>query len=282
MNLPDWLHWLDHCPSTNTWAMTHRDTLTHGSVVFTRRQTAGRGQHGRFWYAPPGVLTASFLLMLPPYQLSGLSLLAGLAVIQAIEELLPDYRGCFGLKWPNDLVIAEQKVAGILCEAASRADLAQATVVVGVGLNHRVDFAQTGFNLGLTGPAISLYQLSAWVPEELALLERLRYYLMQMAATLGQSTGLGVHRYWTQLSDRDILRNRPLTLATPTETLSGIGAGLDRSGRLCLQLADGCCRAFSTGHLLEWRLTSDSLVAHPPQLAAPESINLHTPRSGSK
>ncbi|NJK41481.1 MAG: biotin--[acetyl-CoA-carboxylase] ligase [Acaryochloridaceae cyanobacterium SU_2_1] len=263
MDFPGWLHWVDECPSTNTWALTHLEHLAPGTVVFTHRQTAGRGQYDRPWYAPKGVLTASFILELPRSQLTGLSLGAGLAVIHALEALLPDYRDCFGLKWPNDVLIADRKVAGILCETASREAVAQARVVVGVGLNYAVNFAEAGLTLDQMGHAISLHQLSAWLPEELLLLERLRDYLVQMVAMLNQTEGVGLHAYLPELRDRDILRHRTFTLETATERISGQGAGLDEKGRLCLRLADGSLRAFSTGQVLDWRLTASRSPSPP-------------------
>ncbi|MGL5058986.1 MAG: biotin--[acetyl-CoA-carboxylase] ligase, partial [Microcoleus sp.] len=112
-NIPQWLHWLDSCPSTNTWAIDRASQLDRGSAVFTRNQTGGRGQYGRIWHSPPGVFTASFILDLPNSNLlSGLSLAVGLAVIYAIEDLVPDCRDKLQLKWPNDISIDRQKLAG--------------------------------------------------------------------------------------------------------------------------------------------------------------------------
>ena len=110
--LPDWLYWVESCGSTNTWAMEHCKQLYHGDTVFTRQQTAGRGQRGRVWYAPSGVITASFILdNISINQRSGLSLAVGLAVIYAVEDLIPKLTGTLQLKWPNDVLIQGRKVA---------------------------------------------------------------------------------------------------------------------------------------------------------------------------
>jgi BirA family transcriptional regulator, biotin operon repressor / biotin---[acetyl-CoA-carboxylase] ligase len=67
-----WLYYLKSCDSTNTWALNRLDDLPPGAVIFTHQQTAGRGQHGRNWYAPPGTITASFILkQIPNRQLAG-------------------------------------------------------------------------------------------------------------------------------------------------------------------------------------------------------------------
>ena len=181
--LPAWLHWLDTCPSTNTWAIAHRSSLQHGDVVFTPQQTAGRGQHGRVWHAPPGVLTASFILEhVPVAQMPVISLGAGLSVIYAVEDLLPTLQGTLRLKWSNDVLLNGRKLAGILCEATANGS--RGRVIVGIGLNHCVDFAQAGLDENAIGQAVSLHQVVPIVPELLLLLERLRHYLLQTAGLL--------------------------------------------------------------------------------------------------
>jgi BirA family transcriptional regulator, biotin operon repressor / biotin---[acetyl-CoA-carboxylase] ligase len=101
-----------------------------GLVLVAEEQTAGRGRLGRSWSAPPGAaLTFSVLLRpagVPPTRLGWLPLLTGVAVAAAVREttLVPA-----SLKWPNDVLVGERKLAGILAEAHGDA------VVVGVGLN---------------------------------------------------------------------------------------------------------------------------------------------------
>ncbi|MES1022334.1 biotin--[acetyl-CoA-carboxylase] ligase [Gloeocapsa sp. BRSZ] len=245
--LPSWLHWVESCSSTNTWAM-QTDNLHHGEVVFTRQQTAGRGQHGRTWYAPPGVLTASFVLdRLHSSQLPGLSLAAGLAVIYAVQDLLPHLSSKLWLKWSNDVLIEERKLAGILCEAASRGSYTR--VVVGIGLNRCADFTQAGLDPDLVNSAVSLYQVSESVPEELALLERLRHYLLQVSDVCQRD---GIAPLIPQLRDRDFLYGRPVTIELAGEQFSGQAVGIDTSGRLLLQL-QAEVKALVSGRVVWWK-----------------------------
>jgi len=253
-DLPWWLHWVDSCPSTNTWALTHADRLHHGAVVFTRRQTAGRGQHGRIWHSPSGALTASFVLDFPTTQLSGLPLAIGLAAIYAIEDLLPDQQGKLQLKWPNDVLIAGRKVAGILCEATSISG--QTRIVVGIGLNRCVDFAQAGLGLEQIQNAISLHQVSSLIPEELVLLERLRHYLTQVRDIIAQKYSSpqfsGIVPLFPELHHRDGLRDRPITLELNGESILGQAIGLDDRGQLLLQLPNGTVRSFASGRVIQF------------------------------
>jgi BirA family biotin operon repressor/biotin-[acetyl-CoA-carboxylase] ligase len=120
----------DSLDSTNRYLLDEaRAGAPEGLVAVADYQTAGRGRRGRTWVAPPGAsLLVSVLLRpsLAPDRTQLVSITAGLAMADAVERVagfLPD------LKWPNDLVADEKKLAGLLAEADGDA------VVVGVGVN---------------------------------------------------------------------------------------------------------------------------------------------------
>ncbi len=243
--------------------MNHPTQLHHGDVVFTRQQTAGRGQHGRVWYAPPGVITASFVLeRIPMSQLSGLSLAVGLAAIYAVEDLMPNLEGKLQLKWPNDILINERKVAGVLCEATSSAWGRR--VVMGIGLNRRVDFELAKLNstetvgegyIALTSP-ISLHEVTCDIPEEIPLLTQIRHYLLQVADILrraeesNQPSGLTV--LLPELRRRDVLLGRDISLDLGEKMIIGKAMGISDAGQLLLRLSDNRITAFSSGRV-KWR-----------------------------
>lgn len=252
---PEWLHWLDSCPSTNTWAIAHAERLPHGAVVFTRDQTAGRGQYGRIWHSPIGVITASFVLDFPAPPPSGLSLVVGLAVIYAIEDLLPECQGKFWLKWCNDVLFEGRKVAGILCEATSGSHSGQTRAVVGIGLNRSVDFAEANLTADQFGRAISLHQISDVIPDELAVLTRLRHYLLQLRDVLAQnptSSALGIVSLLPELQRRDYLRDRSIKLELNGETMDGQAMGIDHQGCLLVKLTNGQVQRFVSGRVVWW------------------------------
>jgi BirA family biotin operon repressor/biotin-[acetyl-CoA-carboxylase] ligase len=104
-----------------------------GTVVVAGEQTTGRGSRGRVWRSPPGGLWLSALYR--PGVTAGVelfSLRVGLAVAEAIEALGPGLR--VAIKWPNDLILDDRKLGGILCEARWQGE-ALAWVVAGVGVN---------------------------------------------------------------------------------------------------------------------------------------------------
>jgi BirA family transcriptional regulator, biotin operon repressor / biotin---[acetyl-CoA-carboxylase] ligase len=112
--------------------------VEHGTVVVADAQTEGRGRLARRWFSPPGInLYCSIILRqviagdrLSEW-LSWLPLITALAAAEAIETVaVTDV----GVKWPNDLLIAERKVGGILCESGT-ADQSGPFQVIGIGLN---------------------------------------------------------------------------------------------------------------------------------------------------
>jgi BirA family transcriptional regulator, biotin operon repressor / biotin---[acetyl-CoA-carboxylase] ligase len=195
-------------------------------------------------------MTASVVLdEIPAMQLPVLSLAAGLAVIYAVEDLMQDCQGLLRLKWPNDVLFEGRKLAGILCEASSTG--AMGRVVVGVGLNRCVDFsAQDWGDINLR-PA-SLHQISAHVPEELALLERLRHYLLESAGLLWfqDRSGQGLGGLLTALQSRDALLGQTITVEMGAERITGEGAGIGDRGHLLLRLPGGQIQALASGHIL--------------------------------
>lgn len=144
----------DELPSTNTFALElARNPIPQGTVVLADRQTAGRGRLQRSWFSPPdaniyGSLIFSFK---HPFQALGwIPLMAGMAIAQAIEESI---KIKIKLKWPNDILIDEQKIGGILCESFKR-DSTDTCVVIGFGLN--VNLSESAFPKDLERMASSL------------------------------------------------------------------------------------------------------------------------------
>jgi BirA family biotin operon repressor/biotin-[acetyl-CoA-carboxylase] ligase len=117
--------------STNDEAMRlARLGAAHGTVVHADEQTAGRGRLSRQWTSPPGNLYLSVILRpdLPSVRCVEMGFVAALAVADAVDALLPRQLRAT-LKWPNDVLVNNGKIAGILLEVADDA------VVLGVGLN---------------------------------------------------------------------------------------------------------------------------------------------------
>ncbi|MBA2540626.1 MAG: biotin--[acetyl-CoA-carboxylase] ligase [Deltaproteobacteria bacterium] len=132
---------LESCGSTNDEAARlARAGASHGTIVISELQTAGRGRHGRVWRSPPGGLYLSAVLRppLPLAMVPPMTLAIGIGVCDAVRAC-----GVGGvLKWPNDVLVdrlpapGHRKLAGVLVEAQSQGGKLDA-VVVGIGLNVR-------------------------------------------------------------------------------------------------------------------------------------------------
>ena len=114
--------------TASTQRMLGEDSV-EGAVAVTEEQTEGRGRMGRRWEAAPGTSILVSILLVPPVEpprLPELSLVAGVAVAQAIAEITGIEPA---IKFPNDLLIGMRKVAGILAESS------EGRVVLGIGVN---------------------------------------------------------------------------------------------------------------------------------------------------
>lgn len=106
-----------------------------GTVFVADEQSQGRGRQGRAWVAPAGSALLASVLLRPAVaagQLPPLALVVGLALHDALAPRLPP--GALGLKWPNDLLIGQKKLVGVLVESSLRGDRTEA-VVAGFGVN---------------------------------------------------------------------------------------------------------------------------------------------------
>lgn len=198
----------------------------HGTLITAAEQTAGRGRHGRRWWAPPGsaLLMSLLLRRWPPL----LPLAAAVAVC--------DVAGHDALvKWPNDVVVAAasggplSKMAGILIEGRPQ----DGWLVVGIGLNVAVDPAAAPAELET--PIASMGRPAGEVEEVLAAL------LVALERRLSQSAPETVER-WRAL---DALRGRPVSF----EATEGIAEGIDDGGRLLVRAADGALHALASGEV---------------------------------
>lgn len=198
-----------------------------GLVRLAEVQTAGRGRLGRRWQTPLGSgLTFSLLWRFDcgVGQLSGLSLLVGVALTRVLNRLGAPVR----LKWPNDVLLGERKLAGILIELAGDA-LGPSAVVIGVGLNVRPagDVGQPAAALSDVGLALSRNALAAALLSELA-------DLLTQFAHAGFAPFQAEWEHWHAWQDEPVV-----LLPMQGEALAGIALGIDAHGALRLMTAYG-------------------------------------------
>jgi BirA family biotin operon repressor/biotin-[acetyl-CoA-carboxylase] ligase len=122
------------CGSTNDEAIAlARSGVRHGTIVLADAQRAGRGRSDHTWHSPPGENLYMSCVLRPEIEardVPPITLAAGLGVVEAVNS----YGVAASLKWPNDVLVAGKKLAGILTEMGSRANRTD-YVVVGIGVN---------------------------------------------------------------------------------------------------------------------------------------------------
>ncbi len=126
--------------STNQVAMTlAEEGAPEGAVVVADRQLRGRGQRDRVWYSPPGVGIYLSVILKPSSFLENIHQLSLLAAIAAAECIESATGLKTGVKWPNDVILNNGKVSGILVEAHWEAEIKHLILGIGVNVNHTKD-----------------------------------------------------------------------------------------------------------------------------------------------
>jgi BirA family biotin operon repressor/biotin-[acetyl-CoA-carboxylase] ligase len=231
--------------STNAdLAASARDGAAEGTVLVAEAQTAGRGRLGRSWQAPPrSGLTFSMLLRpeVPVGRHTWLPLLTGVAVATALERMTGragagDFDATAGgkvvrptLKWPNDVLAGERKLAGILVERAG-----STSVVVGVGLNVSLRSAE----LPVPSATSLLIENAAFIDRDPLLRAILREFERRYTSWCAEhgdpeTSGLRAdYRAACATLGREVLVSLP-----GERVLSGLAYDIDTEGRLLVRTA---------------------------------------------
>jgi len=246
------MHLLATTTSTNDLAKTAaRDGAPHGSTWVAEVQTAGRGRRGHAWVCAPGEgLLFSVLVRVScvPARIAPAALAVGLAVRDAVAVAAPAVS--VGIKWPNDVFVADRKVAGVLVEAVTIGSRIDA-VIVGVGINvHTRVFPGT-----IADRATSVALVSAAPPDRASILaDVLGRIDHDLHLVIGRGLGLVLGR----LAAADVLKGRPVRrdLGEASDASDpacrGVAAGIDEDGRLIVRREDGAVTRWNAGevHLL--------------------------------
>ena len=193
-----------------------------GTVVVAEEQTAGRGRDGRTWRSPAGGVWLGMLLRPPVPVLGALSLRVGLVLADVVDDLV---RGASRtrLKWPNDVLVGDRKVAGILCEGRWQGETLQ-WLGVGIGVNVANEIPTE-----LAGRAIALRELLPDV-RRIDVLDRLIPALLRLTAHGAQLTEFECSAF----AQRDWLRGRQIR-----SPISGRAAGIRPDGALLVDTGAG-------------------------------------------
>ncbi|QEG41359.1 biotin--[acetyl-CoA-carboxylase] ligase [Roseimaritima ulvae] len=225
--------------STNSIALREpHDAKQLPRLIVTDRQSAGRGRLGRQWYSDSGTLTFSLALAadtlrVPPSARSLVALAAGMGVADAAEFCVSPIRPL--IKWPNDVYLGDQKIAGLLVEATNeQAGSGQPTqIVIGIGVNVSTDFSaapQEVQDRATSIAAVAVSELSRY-----ALLPRVVEQVLERITQLNEATP----ELLAEFRQRCYLTGRVIRVRRPDQTLQGRVLGVDDQGTLELATSQG-------------------------------------------
>lgn len=217
--------------STNADLLARAVQLPHPTLLWAQSQTAGKGRAGRAWHTPPGAaltFSLAWKFNLPLHGLLGLPLAVGVVIAEALQPFGLQAR----LKWPNDVLKDQGKLAGILLETAIDKSVPDTSwVVIGVGIN----IAQASDLSAATGRAVgAATELAADAERAMAAL------LNGFAQALPLFEQQGFHAFVARWNALDAYAGQPVNILDRGKVLhSGTAAGVDADGRLLLDTAHG-------------------------------------------
>ncbi|USD41291.1 bifunctional biotin--[acetyl-CoA-carboxylase] ligase/biotin operon repressor BirA [Vibrio sp. SCSIO 43135] len=218
--------------STNQYLLDRVDSLESGSTCLAEYQEKGRGRRGREWISPFGAnlyLSMYWRLDAGMAAAMGLSLVVGVAIVEALEEM-----GLNGvkLKWPNDLYYQDRKLAGILVEMSGQAGAA-AHLVIGMGMNLMMSDATEG----ITQPWASLSEVAA--SQEVDRNQLAVTMITTLKNSLADYELRGMSGFVERWNRLDNFIGRPIKLIMGPREVSGIARGINEQGAVLLETEQG-------------------------------------------
>jgi BirA family transcriptional regulator, biotin operon repressor / biotin---[acetyl-CoA-carboxylase] ligase len=230
------VRWFDSLDSTNRYLLDEaRRGAPEGLVVVADHQTAGRGRRGREWVAPPGASLLVSVLLRPspaPEHSQLVSMACGVAMVDAVERVA---HFTPALKWPNDLVVGDRKLAGILAEADG------AAVIVGVGVN--VNWDEFPKEIADTATACNIEAGQTIDRREL-----LAAFLQELDVR-GADLAAAPREYERRLATL----GRRVRVEQPHGDIEGRAVGVGRSGELLVDDGTGDLEAVHVGDVIHLR-----------------------------
>jgi BirA family biotin operon repressor/biotin-[acetyl-CoA-carboxylase] ligase len=235
----------DTVDSTNDLAMSlaAREDITPGAVIIADRQTRGKGRLGRMWESPGGRNIYMSLVLRPELAPRDATMLTVLAAVAGARTIRKTGNIPVTIKWPNDLVIADKKLGGILTEVRADPDRIN-LAVIGIGIN--VNVLPADFPEQLRSDATSVRSAAGHaVARNDIIIQLLREfeYWYGILTTEGKKPLLHA---WRKASST---LGRKVRIAIGNKTISGIADDIDDNGMLVIRMQSGECRNISAGDI---------------------------------
>lgn len=202
------------------------------TVAVAARQRRGRGRMSRTWLSEDGGLYFTLVVRpaLGPGEVGRINFMASVVMTEVLRELgIPA-----GVKWPNDILVSGEKIAGMLSEMETDGKSVR-HLAIGIGLNVNNDPGP------VTPPATSVKKLLGRPVSKSVLLER---FLDSLEAAMGHMSWRETLDTWRRLA---VTLNRPVRVETRNETVRGTALDVDDTGALVVRMADGSVKRILYG-----------------------------------
>jgi BirA family biotin operon repressor/biotin-[acetyl-CoA-carboxylase] ligase len=227
-------------PSTQTLAKeAARAGARHGEVFVTDFQTSGRGRRDRGWHSMPGrdlTFSAVARIDLEMKHAPLLSLASAVAVHRALEKFFAGRPEEAAIKWPNDVLIDEKKVCGIICECSDAGPMLNyAAIGIGINVNRSSDELPLAGSSGHAGRP-SATSLMLLLGRQIDLPELLASALMELDRSVGQlTTERGRSRLLDEYRAKCVTIGRRVKIAADEETFEGTAVGISPDGSVAVE-----------------------------------------------
>lgn len=235
---------LETVDSTNRMAMELGGKgAAHGTVVIADRQTKGSGRLGRAWVSPHGVNIYMSVIVRPAIKSESATLLTLMAAVACVKAIGTISGIAVGIKWPNDLIVADKKLGGILSEMKS-SDGKILFAVIGIGIN--VNYKPEDFPPDLRAIATSVTNETGKEESRENLIAEI---LNQMDCWYGILINNGNSVILDEWRRLNITTGKPVKVIAGNDTFSGIAEDIDGEGMLLLRLPAGSLKKISAGDI---------------------------------
>ncbi len=232
---------LDETLSTTSYLAERLHDPKEIKICFAESQSAGRGRLGRSWFSPYGrniYLSLLWQFDLDASEMGGFSLAVAVAAVRALEQY--GIKEGVALKWPNDLVWQQKKLAGILIDLYSEAN-GGCTAMISIGLN--VDMPEAD----ISQPWCDIAEIVDAKPARNQLAGLLLNNIFNAASEFQQQKLKPFLKKWQQLDTT--YGKKVIIITAQQKKIIGVGNGVDENGAFLLKVADGAIKKFVSGEV---------------------------------
>jgi BirA family biotin operon repressor/biotin-[acetyl-CoA-carboxylase] ligase len=234
--------------STNDIAIELAENgAVEGTLVIADSQSMGRGRRGRKWLAPPETCILASIILRPSLPLRQISIITPIAVTSVVKAIHSVTKLNASIKWPNDVIIMDRKVSGVLTEMRIERR-AISFIVVGIGVN--VNVSRDSFPLEISDIATSLSIESGHEVSRIHLLQEILRHFENRYLRLNDDTFSEFLDEWKSLS---VTIGKRIQIESADDTKRGVALDIDEVGALIIQLDNGKIKKIANDDLVKVR-----------------------------